>query len=574
MSLTITPSIYFYRHQKGGIPFLNHMININYSGKWYLHNDPSMLFTINDQNIPEIEGTGNTNVIIKLTNIVNNYDDGLYHLKLRAFSENGEFEAETIIVLAVTADENEYVFPTSMHFEAIRNVKEADEQTLYVASTNIGVSAALPSFLSLVSHEPLGGGHIFKIKAADQATTPDKNYSGNITVTIPGDDPILVPVNYVINAGFDEDYDKELHFTRDNDELVFYQTTTEKSFLKLYINVRVFDDKASLHREFDLQFDLSFVDYKARVNLGKEMEDYFFSKDLFQFTNKLKGNYTPLELRMTAVEIRYSDFTILNQDLIPLQKYLIGRNPLNIRRIDVPFWAEHRPSIERMISPSAMVSLNIYKPPFDDIKNVRMEVNGVFRKEIVPDGQALGLREGYFVTATVDLGNVKTGDVITFQYPGIAVKKTFLVGMQEKHSLLVAYETSYKTFELFEFRGAVQASPEYSHELTNLIRNEVLVTHKINTRTRQTIRINTGFIMSDESFIVNEIIQSKRAFLMSRRSNLMLTVPYSSESIRDIEMIPVTADIINFDSENNRVEYSIEFEINKIHEDEIYTPRI
>lgn len=571
MAITFTPEVKFFHHQLGSVPGLSFLANVNSEGTWYVHNDPSMIFTFNGENIPEIHGSGSTDVQIKMTNAVNDFDEGIYELHLRAFSSDGTEEALMTVYLLCTVADDDVVLPKNLRFEAVRNVKNADEQQFFIATGQSGITINLPSWLTLVSHELNGGGHIVTVKPVAQGTTPNPEYNDEIEVLIPGEPASNISVTYHIHAGYDPSYTRSVHFTRDNDELVFWQTTPEKSFLRLSINVKSFDDKDSSFRDFNLLLDLPFIENQAKINIGKEIEAYLFEDIQFNSAMKTAGCYPPLELRITAMEIKYDDFSILNQDILPLQYYLAGRNPLSIRNNNLPFWCNSRPSILRMVSAEAVASLSIFKPAKTAIKNFTMKKNGVFEKFITPINQTFGQMRPYFATVNVDMSkiNLAPGDVISFEYDGISLNRKFIIRPNVKESVMIAFRTEFYTLELVEFTGIRSFEIEYQHELTEAVKNYVTKNRKNNTTKIQKLIANTGWIRKEETFVIDELISAKSALLI--KNTPQFTAPmYSFENLEHVELIPVQSKITNYNSDNNNVQLDVEFIINPKYDYQIF----
>lgn len=572
MAILFNPSVYLYHHQLGGVPFLNLTGSVEYEGEWFVHNAPEMLFTLNGQNVPEISGTGNQNLVIKMTNAINQYDEGLYEFHLRAFNAAGDKEAVMTIFVIVAADDNDVVLPNRMNFEAVRNVEFAPAQRFFVATGQAGITTNLPSWLEISEYELIGGGHIVGVRPVSHAETPLKNYIGQIELLIPGEAPQNINVKYNIHAGYDEEYTKAVHFTRDNDELVFYKTTPDKSFLRLATNIRSFTSSGSIHSDTQLSLDIPFVNNRAKINIGRELEDYLSTDTTFNKSGRSRGVYPPLELRATAIEIKQDDFSILNQDALPLQYYLSGRNPLSLKAVNHPFWCVSRPSVTRLISTTGIISLSVFKPAKDAIKNFILRKNGVFVKNITPQNQTFGQMRPYFVTANVGLTGMQlaVGDVLSFEYEGISQQREFIIRPPSKESIPVAFLTIFNTYELFEFTGGYSDSIDYEHSIVDTRESYLEITKKLFSKNPQKITLNTGWILKDEVFIIDELIRSKQAMIPTPTMWTKSTV-YAQETILDINLIPVSSKIVSMDSENNRRQYDVEFLVNQNYENEILT---
>lgn len=572
MPIITTPEVYFHRHILNTTPNLTIELNVDYQQLWHLFNDPSLIFTINGENIGEFNGGGNMYFTIGLTNAVNNLDAGLHEKKISVFSASNQESAEIIVYLMVSESEESYVFPESMDFESIRNVQMAAQQSIYIATTDAADNITVPSFLILQENEIVGNGRILKISPEFFASTPEKNYSGEIVLEFPGFTKII-PVTYVVHAGYDDSYSKPVHFTCDNDELVFYKTTPEKTFLRLATNIKSFGYDGLLHDEISIPLDLPFVNNHAKINIGKELEPYFAKLDrALQMLNKINGVYPPMEVSMTAMELLYSDFSIVNQDIIPVQHYLKGRKPYG--NTNAPFWLAFRPNVLRYVTLNSSVILQVFKPALSTINKVNLYVNGEFRQALVPGMNSFNFSLPYFLYTTVRLQSIpgiKPGDHLEFEYEGLATRRNFVVKPPQPFSFLIAYETIWGTMDVFEFTAPASFSPEYTQETSRIIRNYVEVESKIDSSDVQKVTINSGWVFKEEAYFIDEIIRSKKAFLLSDASLFLPAESYVSENYGNIELVPVSTKIINFESDRNLISFDVEFIINKRHADEIYS---
>lgn len=401
MSLIITPVEYFHRHTLGTAANMEIILQIDFPVKWFLSNDPSMLFSLDGAKVPEISGNGTRAIPIGLTNDVNYYDEGIYEMKLRVFTL-GETEEKILTVYLLVAQGGQIlVMPKTLRFEAVRNVEEAPSQRIYLAVNYPSINVTLPPWLEIENQETIGNGHIYDIKPVPQSNTPDKNYSGSVIFDWPiGSLRETVSVSYKINSGYDEAYTRDVHFTRDNDELKFYKTTLENSFLKLIIQVKAFKQTGAVDSDFTLDLDIPFSNHLAVLNLGEEIEPYFADLPYNRLLN-IQGVYPPLEVRITALEIRSMDFSVLNQDVLPLQYFLRGRRPLS--SIKNPFWISFRPDRPRVISRDAIVSLGVFKPAKKQIQNIEMRRNGALLDVFTCLNHKFGVMRPYFANLFVSM---------------------------------------------------------------------------------------------------------------------------------------------------------------------------
>lgn len=575
MALTIQNPKTIRLHQKGQAASVNFNIVVHGDGTWYFFNDPSGVFRINGQSVSEIVSSETDSVNIQLTNAINSWDDGVYEFEFKTMDFYGNPGETAVLILAVTSIDDDLVWPKKLSFEAVRNVVKAEPKSFYIFTAHSGVVINLPEWMALESHELNSDAHEVVVKPTPYfLLTPEKKYIGEISIEIPDEtSPRKINVDYTIHAGYDETYTKTVHFTKDHDELIFFKTTPENSFLSLHVNARIFNSVGELHKDFDLVLDIPFVDFRAKINIGKEIEPYLFSDFEPIFKNKIKGDYPPVELRMVAIEIKADDYTILNQDILPLQYYLRGKNPLTSESVDAYFWTEARPKIMQMVSSGAVVSLGIFKPAFAPVPSLTMKKNGSFVKNIVPNLQGLGSQKPYFCSVNVNLTNTEPGDVISFEHADLPTRK-FLIGTPQKTSIQIAFLNQFNTYEWLEFTGGFSGEVEYTHNLVEQLRAYLPKTKKINGSKSQKITINSGWMLKDEIFKVDELIESRRAFMLFDNLLAPTAQSYEYESADKIELIPVSSKITNIDSENDMIQFDVEFIINPKNENQTYTRRI
>lgn len=567
MSLTITPEEFFHRHTLGTAVNMEINLQVDFPDKWFLSNDPSMLFRLDGAKVPEISGTGNRTILIKLTNEVNYYDEGIYEMKLRVFTL-GEMEEKVFTIYLLVAQGIQIsVMPKTLGFEAVRNVEEAPSQRIYLAVNYPAINVTLPPWLEIENQETIGTGHIFDIKPVPHNNTPNKNYSGSIIFDWPiGSLRETVPVSYKINAGYDEAYTRDVHFTRDNDELKFYKTTLENSFLKLMIELKIFDFTGAVNQEFSLELDLPFSGHLAILNLGKELETYFADQPFNRQAN-IVGNYPPIEARITALEIENRNFSVLNQDVLPLQYFLRGKRPVSSRAN--PFWLAFHPEKYRVVSSQSVISLGIFKPAKKQIQKIEMRRNGVLIDTFTSLNHKLGVMRPYFTSLFVSLNqySFRSGDEITFKAENIGVERSFIVSPNPKQSMLIAFLTEWNTYEILEFTGGVSFEVDYTHELSEVSHNYQSVIRKINSENPQKTVVNTGWIHFEETHILDELIRSRKSYLLRKNT----TGGVIGGLYENIELIPTLSKMTNFNSETNMYQFDVEFLINPDYANKIYS---
>lgn len=567
----ITPNARIYQHIKGIAPNLNFSITIHCDTNWSLFNDPSFVFTINSESRSEINGFGNQSVDIGMSNYINSLDNGFYTFNIRGVSQDRESLLPVYVI--ITENPEDFFYPNKLKFEAIKNVQESEPQKIFMTDPNV-TQIQLPQWLVMFDQEPLGNGYSFRVQPQPTNMLDENYYYGEIKIHF-GNIIKIVFVEYFIRSGYDGLYSKNVHFTRDNDEFVFYKSVNETTFLRLNADIKLFDYSGGVKRNFLLDLDVPFgvSDHKAKINLGQVFEPYFkLFERVLPLNARVNSAYPPMEVSIVANEIKYSDFSVVNQDLIPVQRYLRGRNPIG--QIAAPFWLAFRPNRLRYVTSNATIMLQVFKPSAHAIKQIKVLLNDVHIRSIDPSPTGHNIVNSFFLFSAFKVSSISglvPGDRITFEYEGISQKREFVVKPPQPYSYKIAFRTIWDTMDIIEFTGPASFNIEATHETSRTERNFIEVVKKLKTNTSQKVVINSGWIDSDESYLIYELIQSTKAFLINDEITETSRVGYISEAYGNIELIPIAPKLNNHESGENRISFDVEFEINKRYEDEIYS---
>lgn len=151
-----------------------------------------------------------------------------------------------------------------------------------------------------------------------------------------------------------------------------------------------------------------------------------------------------------------------------------------------------------------------------------------------------------------NLGTIITTDVIPSQ--------KYIVFPEGKESYHIAWVNEHEMLETMEFTGAFTYQSETEHRVVNTYASFLEQLEKVSTSKNQKIVCNTGFILQSDSKKVQELLESKRAFLM---------FPEATKK-NPIHLIPVSKTLKNLDSDQNLYNYEVEFQINLKNDSEIY----
>src|SRR5690606_37081265 len=146
------------------------------------------------------------------------------------------------------------------------------------------------------------------------------------------------------------------------------------------------------------------------------------------------------------------------------------------------------------------------------------------------------------------------GDEISFEYEGMPERRNFFIKPTQPNSFKIAYRTIWETMDILEFTGSAEITTDYTHDLTETIRNFVEVSNKIRTDKTQKIILNSGWIDKNSVYLFDQLVNSKKALLLAD-SNFSNLQGYDSESPGNIELVPTQTKLANFQSDENKVSF-------------------
>lgn len=574
MALEVSPQEYFHLHVLETTPDMYVEIEVEPDGaaEWAIYNDPSLIFHMPGGAVPRFDSWGAGDVGVSLVNRINSFQPGMHIFKMKVWVPSTQEEEFITFYILVTEHESDHVSPDSLQFSAIRNVQEADSQKIYVGANSGGMIITPPTWMVVTATEAVGTGTVISLQPMSFNQTPLDDYNDVLTID-DGAHTHTVQISYKILGGYDEAYSKSVHFTGDNDLLVFYKTTPDRSFLRISADVSVSGFDGS-QKELELYFDVPFLEHKATLNLGKELEPYFIRADrMLGQGNKLTGLFAPMTADLNMSEIKYDDFSVVNQNIAPRQSFLPGKKS-GPGPVSAPFWLDHRPEETKFETAYSVISAHLFKPADKAPGTVEVKKNGNVVKLIAPGPTPFNFSIPAFYSARLDLTdipNLKPGDTIELTYPGIPVPQTYVIIPARNYYFSVGFETEWGTMRVLPFYGPNLFSVDYTHETAENIKEFVNHLRKVLTLRNQKVVMNTGWIHPSKSWQVDELINSRLALLLpAAPTGLMENLKYDFEIETAIELIPLSAEMTQHDSDSSMISFEVEFHINPKYANQIY----
>lgn len=565
MDLAISQTEVFVQHTKDAMPSWVLNLDVTCSDVWELLNGDmqnNSALLINDSSDQHMYFSGDQTIALSFSPDVNELEIGYHQLKVYFYQPS--LVAELTIHLVVSEDAYLSITPDRLDFEAIRYYQEADWKSVVVYSQDAIQGYTAPAWCEVGEVTIQGFDEFVRIdvKPILSHNLLPGTYTGNLVIEIDSENH-FIPIEHVVHGVYDSTYDKEVHFTLDNDILKLFSQSLENTYVELIGEIKIYQFDGS-QKTATRKWQLAFLNNVAEINLGRELDDYLYLLDAPKFSGpKLSYMYKPMSIKLTAREIRYEDEQMVQINRLPFQYYLRGRKPITGKK---SFMLWHNLKEPVRVTPNSLISINVFKGygfPMD----LQIKRNGELFETILYDGSQ-DFAQPIFMGVTYDLKKIENlypGEVLSFAYNGN--QRDYIVIPEQPNSITIGWVNQFELMDTFEFTGAHELPIEYNSSTSkNYIDwNEVL--RKIDSSKSQKLILNTGWIFKTNTRIIDEIIDSKKAFWILN-SGFFTLQQLDGENY--VSLVPISKKLSGVDSKKNLYQYEVEFQINRKYEDAVY----
>lgn len=509
-----------------------------------------------------------------LTTDFNSQPLGLYTGVLSAYNVVlSPFFPTTLFVL-IYPDSNISLSTNILEFMAVKNVEEAAAQTVNIYGPGTPTIDA-PTWLE-VEYVLEGSEKYISVIPIHSDNFSTGTYTGVITLTIGGNDYIVDIQHQVfenVMLGASED---GLNFTDDYSAITqFFETSDYK--VNLSLAVSYFNYRFNSLNTKTLTYLLGFFNNRTKFFIGKSLNNIM--KELLDvktvlldtFSNQLPADntafirnyYNPALVDVTANFIHKTDISENYEKDFTAIKFIKGRKP------KTPFPDTYILNFYRepvRVTPNSVCLFNFYKTQSHQL---RIYKNNVFEKSI---NHAPGNKRIFAYKH--DFSDTQAGDVLEIRlYKNISgplsldwydntdnyISQKYIVfpeGLQSNH---IVWEDEYGVLDCLEFTGEFKAPLNYANKTVDNYKDFLESISKIDIKKTQKLFINTGFYLKQNTTRVDSLLNSKRAWLVSKDNNA------------PISLVPNMSKYANIDSEEDLYQLTVEFEINFTNEFKIYT---
>lgn len=493
----------------------------------------------------------NGTVVLTTNESARTLPNGVYDYLLQF--RNGNYNYGTLPTKLIVTNTNQLeVFPSTLSFSGTKGITEPDWQNVYVYDPNNDVVGTASDFLKtdLISNE--NGFKTFTVKPKESNSLSPGNYSGEIIFTS-GSSVVKVSVKYLLQGLYNSTYEREYHFTQDSEILEMVKAVTdETTFLRLKLDLKFYDFNGKETKIDDRLLDYFFYESKVEFDPGELIHEMFkhyenSPNERFSELNQSTGVFPQYQFASIYFEVSEIDFSTLevkNSYVIPTQFYIKGKRPV--------FWTNNilltrRESQINRITVNSLIAFNFIK--YDGgalvlkLNNQVIELPNHSSGDVIPQGADVRVFGG--IIKASDIKNLKENDLLELSFNN--QKLYYQVEEEGINSINVFYVNQWNLLSSYELTGEFSIDTDYTRVTTDTFHNWIETTKTLHTSKLQKFKINSGFIPLENVKVLDEIMSSKKVFLLINGFTY--------------EARPVTSKLNNQTSKNNLVDRQLEFEL-------------
>ncbi len=341
-------------------------------------------------------------------------------------------------------------------------------------------------------------------------------------------------------------------FTLDETMFLNISTLNDDTFFTLQIIIKYYDFYSDIEQTKELNYKLPLFNKKCEYNIGDKIHRNLSS---ISSLNSQFLQYKTALVTVTLNEFYYSDEeTAIATETVTDIKFIAGPKPELFENNIALLTVNNNAST---ISPVGYAVASFLLPS----GNYTIEI---LKNEVVVDS------ENVVATATdnVFTFNFKAwyfgavaGDTFQLKVSGTNIFKTFEVGDNQANSNIILFLNEFKLLESLECTGSFSFPAEYSQITHSYKRNNIEVLEIVKTTKENSLTINTGWILETDFITIDSLLDSKKAWLLKRATEVA-------------ELAPISKKMVLVNNDNESYQYDLDFKINSTYNAQNYTSQI
>lgn len=538
-------------------------LSLTVAGNWIVRTDKKIAVSAPgaiDNSSPTqtiITGTGNKTITVSLTEALKTYPANSFQTQIIIYPGSGTALTVPISVTIIETDVFD-VSPSELIFTAVKGFTQAQTQSLSVSGFGAYTLTA-PSWMVLSSYSgtDTGGFTLWPISPDNLSTG---TYTGFIVVKTTAKD-YQVPVTYVVEGSISTTLDDhQFNFTKDNEYLTLRDLSRDiVNIVKIALTVKVYDYIFHTETEKTYNYVLPFFQYATKMHLG-EVVGRLLKKPIglqaFQF-EKTSGYvtfsevYRPASVSAHVQVINRTTTEVVVEENLTNMLFVAGKKPKTFAFNGAVLCAGI--AVKRVTATSKEL-LNFLLPPGVYTVSIKAGKNA----PVNVASQSTG--NGAIFRYALDFSTYQIGDTVQVMVANATAtySKAYQLLQQGDYSNHIGFINQYNVLELLEFTGDFALNSDIKQITHKYYKNLVEHIENLDSTKVSTLSINTGAIFKDDQLIVDELLRSKKAWLIF-------------DDKPAIELVPKDKKLTNYDSDQELYDFEILFDINPTHDAEAYT---
>lgn len=522
------------------------------------------IFKINDSLLPYRVNTSEQ-AILKPDIKVLDYPAGVNDYVL-TYLRNGEAIGYQNIKLLVTNSADLDVFPSTLNFKGTQGKNTIDSQIINIYSNEPHITIHCPEWVTCEKISDDNGFSTWRISAKYDYLV---GYHIGVIIVSSSSAERTVDVTFNLSGIWNQEFNKNYHFTQDGDLLKISKSTNESSFIRLKINIRVYNFGGS-SKEYLRHEDLPFFSGVAQKDIGSlihRLLEFYTEQSTSRFYNLARTNAESKQYKYTSVsiniqELEFDTLKVLNSISIPMQYYLQGKSPKRTHSFmsQKGFYnilLSNRLNTLTPISKNGVICYNYIKNNAEQIEIlinglvVQYETNASIIKHVddTPDVNIFG-----GLLYLKNIAGVKPNDIIDVIFSG--EKQSYFIMKEKPKSINLFYRNTWGLIDVAELTGEHEMESRYTRTTNDEFDGWTEKTNTLAISKKQRIKINSGFILKDNTAIIHELLMSEICWFYLNETKISGRI--------------VSEKIINKNTADNLLNFELEFEINDTNYGDFY----
>ena len=343
-------------------------------------------------------------------------------------------------------------------------------------------------------------------------------------------------------------------FTLDK-EFVKFSTINTNTYMQFDIVAKVYDFFTNVEHLFTIPQKIALFKGKAELNVGRTIHRIM---KRFSGVNANEFQYKIAQVYFDCTEKNYTDNAIVRQVQSEVISFVAGLSHPNkdMTILDINL----KPN---RVNTNSYIYLNILlKFPASDLEVLR---NGVLHETI-----ALPFTTDTLITKKMFFSDFEKGDVISYRVVNGAqnrgttpeptdtsMLKLYKIFDEGDFSNQIIWENEYLLQSTVDCTGSYKIQSDIEFQSQMLLQQLVEVLEVLDSTKSVKLTINTGWLLKTDVDTIESLMRSQRIWLEQGETS--------------IDLRPAGKSIVNEDSERERIEFTLEFTINKKYNEETYS---